>query len=423
MLKKPPFWIAVTLLLLSIRLILDIDSHAVNLLYWDHWDFYTGRFEGHGLWSLFRWQHGPHRQGLGAWLIKLVDDSSDWNTRAQSFVAGFLFIASALLALLLKQRLVGKLSWVDCLIPLLFVKISVSDALYGTVNLAHGPLPVFLILLTGWILTFPKGWKQTTAVLVTVFLATYTGFAFFLGLLLPGLFFYRLIQDRRSKADLFGLIASLGILVSFFYDYRNRPAAACFVFPDNPLRYLQFMASQTGIFFGVESIHPSLVTLGYFILAALLWIFWRSLREREETLMVFLGFSLLFSLNCAVGRSCLGMHTSLTSRYVPYLIPVQFALYLYILKFIKAPWRNRSVTAFALILLLNEFLITPLNHRSDTENFQVRQKWAECYRATENIEACDKQTGIQIYPNPAATQLKKKLDYLKEHHLNLFRKS
>src|SRR4029453_13861349 len=41
-----------------------IDRHAVNVLFWDQFTFYQALAENTNAWELFRWQHGPHRQGL-----------------------------------------------------------------------------------------------------------------------------------------------------------------------------------------------------------------------------------------------------------------------------------------------------------------------------------------------------------------------
>src|SRR5947207_5517575 len=68
-----------------------ISRYSVNLFYWDHWDFENGPlFEHHSLWEIFRWQHGPHRQGLGGVVSALVDPLFHWSSRAQAFEAGIL---------------------------------------------------------------------------------------------------------------------------------------------------------------------------------------------------------------------------------------------------------------------------------------------------------------------------------------------
>ena len=71
--------------LLAFRLWTLIDHHSVNVLFWDQWDFYEALFENQGAWDLFRFQHGPHRQGIGFWLTGLVAHLTSWDTRADAF--------------------------------------------------------------------------------------------------------------------------------------------------------------------------------------------------------------------------------------------------------------------------------------------------------------------------------------------------
>jgi hypothetical protein len=49
-----------------------------------------------------------------------------------------------------------------------------------------------------------------------------------------------------------------------------------------------------------------------------------------------------------------------------------------------------------------------------------KRAWADCYRRVGSIEACDSSTGFNVFPYPARTHLKEKLEFLREHKLNLF---
>src|SRR5262245_63453362 len=76
-------WIVALLFLaLSIRLFVFVDRYAVNLVYWDQWDFLQGLFDGADAWTLFRWQHGPQRQGIGNLIIAVIYSATGWNGRA-----------------------------------------------------------------------------------------------------------------------------------------------------------------------------------------------------------------------------------------------------------------------------------------------------------------------------------------------------
>src|SRR5690242_13573308 len=105
---------------LSARLFTLISGYAVNVFFMDQWDFNEATlFEKHSLWAMFRWQHGPHRQGLGALLTYWIEPHFRWSSRADAFLAGAVVVLAAALALYLKYRIFGKLGIFDVCIPLI----------------------------------------------------------------------------------------------------------------------------------------------------------------------------------------------------------------------------------------------------------------------------------------------------------------
>src|ERR1700722_14135726 len=91
--------------------------YSVNILFWDQWDFYMPLFQNASFWSIFNWQHGVHREGIGLVLDKLVLYLTGWNSRAEAmFMVGALF-AATVVALWLKQKLFGGLGYGDIVIP------------------------------------------------------------------------------------------------------------------------------------------------------------------------------------------------------------------------------------------------------------------------------------------------------------------
>ena len=51
-----------------------ISQYAVNIFFSDQWDFNDATlFQKHSIWQMFTWQHGPHRQGLGALFARMVE--------------------------------------------------------------------------------------------------------------------------------------------------------------------------------------------------------------------------------------------------------------------------------------------------------------------------------------------------------------
>jgi hypothetical protein len=80
-----------------------VDRHAVNILFWDQWAFYYPLFHGQGWWATFDYRHGPHRQGIGMILTRILADLSGWNSRWDAFAVSGVIIAAAVLALILTR--------------------------------------------------------------------------------------------------------------------------------------------------------------------------------------------------------------------------------------------------------------------------------------------------------------------------------
>lgn len=116
----PHFLVAAVYVLAGARLFLLISRSSVNILASDQWSFDDATlFQQHSLWEMFRWQHGPHRQGLGALFQKLIDSLLHWDSHYEALAIGAIVLVAAGLALLLKIRLFGGYS--DVVIPLLFL--------------------------------------------------------------------------------------------------------------------------------------------------------------------------------------------------------------------------------------------------------------------------------------------------------------
>src|ERR1700746_379494 len=62
--------------LLAARLFLIVKRYSAHVLSHDKWIFaHTTIFQNRSLLEIFRWQHGPHRLGLGGVLSKLIEPS------------------------------------------------------------------------------------------------------------------------------------------------------------------------------------------------------------------------------------------------------------------------------------------------------------------------------------------------------------
>jgi hypothetical protein len=172
---------------------------------------------------------------------------------------------------------------------------------------------------------------------------------------------------------------------------------------------------------GVRSLLAPTLAVGSLALGG--WALWRLFHHEssvERVITLLIAFTTIFAFNTAVGRVCFGVETAATSRYVPYVIPGWIAVLMIARLWVKAPERWILVTALLVFAAIRAFQ-TRAEDRMGRELAEGKRRWAECYRARGDISGCDSATGFRIYPDPLATGLKAKLDFLEARHLNLFR--
>jgi len=424
--------------LMAFRLFRITFHYAVNLLVWDQWDLYNGiLFEKHSLWQIFRWQHGPHRQGVGGILSKLLGPMIQWNTRYEAFAIAAVIIVAAALALYLKQRLYGSIQLADLVIPSFFLTPVQYETLIGTTNPAHGAMPLLLMVLYCLSWTLAKNTRKYICVLVTNFLLTYTGFGLFIGFLTPALIAVDYLHNARQCGQKERAVSSLALLlsvasvVSFFLGYKLQPAADCFsLHVENPLLYGLFMDLMFANYVGMKGgkLLPPLIGGAILVVFVIcldkslkkLWSTSSQLWTRNAVISVLLSYCLVFSINTAFGRLCMGMPFATLSRYTPYLTAGFFGLYLSALSNEGSTLRKLSIVGVLVLALLTAGRVNKYDAESMQGVGEAKRAWRECYLAQHSIEHCDAVTGFPIHPHPDATHLQEKLDFLEERHLNLY---
>jgi hypothetical protein len=432
----PFLLLCVCYIIVGIKFFRFISRYAVNLFITDQWDFHRATlFEDHSLWEIFRWQHGPHRQGLGGVISKLVDSYFQWSSRAQSFEAGAIILLAAIFALCLKRRLFGRIDYFDSAIPLLFLTRNQFEPLIAATNISHGPVPLMLVILYCLAWTLQSAPARYVCILPLNFLLIYTGFGVFAGLLTPVLLLLEYLHLRRSIGGANFCIAAVALsalsLFSFFIGYRFDPAADCFANrTSNPVEYIWFVALMFANFVGAKSTKILPTIIGGLILAALAVVLTRGAQQlfrlsapQTKICLVVTSLSayvLLFCANAAIGRICFGVDAAQQSRYMTYLIPGFLALYFSATALRTAPQHYLLRLVVLLIIgwsslhLHNWDWLTARNHSRD------RTGWRECYLKLESVDQCTAMTGFEVHPSPEGTHLKEKLDFLKQRHLNLY---
>jgi hypothetical protein len=429
----PALTVIAAVVILGIRFFAFISDYSVNVLFYDQWDFLDLFFKGNpGLAQLFLYQHGPHREGLGLIVDSFLDPATHWNTRAESFFIGGCVFAAALVALWLKYRLFGRLSYGDVAIPLIFLTTAQYETFIGTPNAAYSGIPLLLILCYCLTLTARSYRARYAVCLLLNFFTLFTGFGVFLGPVTIGMFALQCYRRLRGVSEIplgasvLALLLAIASMGAFFLNYRFEPAVTCFVFPDpHLLAYPQFLGVMAARFLGVATSTPLAVIIGIPVVLCAAGIFAvlasklvskGNLGNIQLTAAILLAFSILFAVDTAIGRVCLGTTAALATRYATLLIPGITGIYFY-LQTLSADGIRRGITSIFILLLIPGCLSVD----SGADWFaDGKRAWVECYLRTENISECDKSAGFIIHPHPDQTGLKEKLDYLKARQLNLF---
>lgn len=434
----PYLLIAASFVFFSLRMRGFIRRQAVNILFYDQWDFLTPLFGNPTAWEMFTRQHGPHRQGLGLFVSQAVGLASHWNTRAECAVIGLILVLVTIAALYLKKRLFGNLTGWDLLIPAITLTYTQIETVVLTPNPAHGALPILLVVISCLILTLENIYLRYLGLVFITFFATYTGFGFFLGVVTPVVLFLCVlihwINKEKTSMTAAGIALFLSIVsfASFFINYTFSSVQDCYQSPFTKFfDYLSFISLELSTFFGFFSLNNIwlatatgfLALIGLLsVLFAQIWQLWKKRTFDARNLVIFLliSFSLLFAINSTSGRICNGLAGAQSSRYMTLLIPGFLGLY-FAAQNLSQKYRRVTLNSFLIIL----FIIFPVRTMSDFDKgmghfAEVKKAWAECYRERESIEGCNQIVGNIIYPAPEATNMKEKLGMLKENRYNLF---
>jgi hypothetical protein len=407
----------------------------VNVLFWDEYDFLRALRVHATPWELFSWIHGPHRMGLGFFFIGPVFALSRWDSRAEAFATGGLFLVILALTLFLKRRAVGRFSVCDACIPALVLTTAQFEAFIGTPNPAHGPIPLLLVVVAPLCWLVGSGPLRALLAAVVALAAAFTGFALFLVPLLAALFLVDAIRPERGDSssrfwDATAAVLSAGALVLFFRNYRFSSAVSCFRFPDpHPLGYAPFaglVALRPMRMFRLIPGAELLGLAGLVFTVAVMTLGTVRLLRRPRTLLgrtvfLFSGFTLLFAIQSAVGRICLGEGMALSSRYVPYAIPLWLAAYLALTSIADLrPRFGSAVMAFAASVVVVQGFV-----RDDRGLIQWysegKARWRACYLASGNEVACNRSTNFRVYPVDDAPQVVEMRNFLRQNRLNLFK--
>lgn len=425
-------------LICSWRLGRMIQEKAVNVLFWDQWDFYRPLFQGAGLWELFTHQHGPHRQGLGNWVIAGTSALSRWDSAVDSWVILGALVLATLGMIALRRLLTGHCGPSDILYPVLILNTIQYHIFIATPNIAHGALPLLLTVTFAWTWQIPGDRLRESLQAVLLFLAMFTGFAFILVLVAPALWAVYFLRTwdgrpRRGWILLGGIITSI---LAFLPGYRWGETAGLPTSIDNPTPG-QVYHFYTNLLARFSGYHPfdaaGLRVIGTLVLissiAAVAFVLWRS-RPRGDSpracgpdlaVLTLLATGLATAASITYGRIEGGLLPSLASRYVPLVMPVLIGIVLAGQLLLPRRTGAAILAVFLAFCVWRAAPLYPWQERDMGMLYTWKSTWKSAYLQTGSITTANQMAGRPIYPNPDRVQLEDKLRFLKENRLNLFK--
>jgi hypothetical protein len=415
--------------------LLFVGRHAVNLLFFDQWGFYYPLFHGQGWWDTFDRRHGPHREGIGLVVTRVLADLSGWDSRVDAFAVSAVIIAAALLALVLLRRFGSRAGLGAALaVPVLFFNVHQFEAFVGASNLSHGAMPV-LLLMAFCIACFIRSdaWRLATLSLLT-FLLIFTGFGILAGVVAPLLFAAEAVQAASSGERGHALLAASALLSTFASwalferGYVFDPALANFHFPyERPLQYGVFSGRMLAHFFGLARPGAGPLLFGLLVAALMVgacaWHGWICLkrgvaREPRSAVLFFLAaYEVVYFSSAAVGRVMGGESAPLSSRYVTLLIPAGLVIVLELSSLRSARAAYWSCLLFALAIAPGCLVLQASEMESVNWYHDVKVTWRDAYLATHDQNEADRRAKFTMYPAPLAYEL----SYLERNRLNLFK--
>lgn len=416
----PPL-LALVFCLLALRLFWFLDRYAVDLFFYDQWNYLKTALADASLWEGLWTPIGPHRLGLAYPLYKFTLVLGDYNNVYLVYLVGGLAVLNSLLFLGLKRSIQGAYYLSDVFIPLIFFDLNQHALYFTNPNIAIHQLPfTFLILLAWYFIGKPPRWLRMVVPFLLP-LVIFTGNGFFVGIAAVLYAGYRYLTKVRRKDDLAlvvsGGLALLAYLLTAHYvsfDCADSP-------PQGLLYYLSFIKGMflNGLVIGQQSSALSwLVFVGLALL--LLWGFWfsRSQYRQLDAYPMFFIYSLLFVAATLMSRWCYGLAITESSRYIPHLALLFMAFGL--LRFRNnrlMQWLHGGFLALVFIYAQVKFYQWRLPMVQ--EHSQAMETWRACYLQGGSVEKCNDQTNFRIYPQENDHfDLSKQLDQLEERNPN-----
>ena len=100
-------------------------------------------------------------------------------------------------------------------------------------------------------------------------------------------------------------------------------------------------------------------------------------------------------------------------------MPAVVGAYLFLVNRFRGPGNNALMLVLLCVTIISAM---PPWHVKRAQVFaQGKSAWVLAYKRTNDIASADVLAGFKIYPDPAETDLNRKLQWLRERHYSFFR--
>jgi hypothetical protein len=413
----------------TLRLLLLTSAYARTVLYWDNWGYYWKIWDARfSWWDLWAQQLGPHRSGIGLVVSRLFLPVLRADMRREAFLAVALILLAGILALGLKRRCTGKLGWTDVLLFLPFTSPQLWQVFAETVNTSHGAFPLVMAMVGAWALLIQRDWMRFGLALVLTWLAVFTGFGFFLGVISVAMLLrdtvVAIAQRKWLVAALAGgtlALAGLAFFV-FFHNWEPKTGSGPIHVLSDWRRYPLFVALAYAKMIGISGTGGWVVAAGAVVAAAGLLLcaapFKRGIVREATVPACLILFSLLFACAMAFGRAELDPAAAQSSRYLPLMLPGLTGLYI-----TAAQCRRETLRLAAMLLFGIVAFLLSLSSTADQEAMQRisagKLRWTEAYLTTRSVEAANQASSFRVSPASVAYRMQRKLDAMAEKRLGI----
>jgi len=430
-------WLVVAgfFIVLAVRQHQFVEHYAVNVVFWDQWDFYAP-FAGDTLWHDFDHQQGSHRMGLGLLLGRLLVRCSHFNTRWDAFAVNFLLMGAAILAAPL-ARLCGVRSPVALItIPPLFLNRSQFEQFICAADVSPAAVPLLLLMLLCLSLFIRSNALRLTAVALLSFVLIFTGYGFFAGTVATVLLAIDITYQVRSanlKRALPSATALLFILATFWLFFCNysMDVATAGTRLSGP-RLIDYVNCLAGILSHNFAVRGGYAVTLIFGLSTFLGVVplcashARCLlndgvhhRPKHAAIFCLSAFSLLYCGNIVFGRTARGWHdVAITSRYITLLIPLGLAIFLQFGTCRDPRLAKFLCVAFALWISYGAIALNAREWKQVAHFHNGQVAWRAEYRLSHDEDSANSAAHFKVYPSSHV--ITDRLRYLQDHQLNLF---